>query len=616
MQDGRIVAGRYRLERVIGRGGMSVVWRAVDLRSGDLVAVKEQPLGRKARRAAETLAKVDHPGVARVLDHGPDWLVMEYIDGTSLSDILARVGRITPEQAARVGADVASALGAVHATGLMHRDVKPGNIMIAAGTGAVKLIDFGISRPAHNDPTATGSGLVGATPAYAAPEIADGDDPTPAADVFSLGATLFAAVEGAGVYGYGATDNPLKMLALAREREISEPRRAGALAPVLTAMLRADPARRPTPEAAGRALAEAGSGAVSLETLGSSGRGGAGRFRSVKKSSWLSRRPARVASAGGAVAVAGLVLLAFTVGPGRAGGAPRPGPTAALTIASPRTADPCSLTTVTAFTRFGDPALSTDYGNFNRCDVLVQGSGGSDVDVRVELEVPGWLAAEGWYGDPKLGQKPKPGAVTTVKSPAAGTECDRALILPDGNRVLITAEQDGTGRADLCAMADTQTQVSLTALRQTGVRPRAPLGRASLANQNACSLLDPRALDAAPGIAGSTRTEGFGDWECRWDSRSSNSYIELLFDQGDTLDSSDGQPVRLHGRTAYVQSDGDGTGTCVAQLVDRQYTDADGQATQDRVRLTFGGDGSPSQLCGSVTRLADDIALRLQSPSA
>lgn len=588
---------------------MSTVWLAVDVQSGDLVAVKEQSFGKKAQRAAEALAKVDHCHIAKVIGCSRDWLVMEYVDGLSLADILKTEGRISAERAARVGADIASALAAMHAAGLMHRDVKPGNIMIAAKTGIAKLVDFGIARPAHGDPTATRSGAAGA-PAYVAPEMADGEeDPAPAADVFSLGATLFRAVEGVPVYGYGATDNPLKMLALARDREISEPQRAGVLAPALRWMLRADPAQRPTAEAVQQLLDETCPGAASLTRLIQSPRRSAGWFRRVRRvrmPRWPSGRHARVATAGGvAVAVAALVL-AFTLWPPQAGGGPRPEtPAPALVLGNPRTADPCSLMAASAFNGFGDPALSTDYGNFNRCDVFVQGSGGSVVDVELELEVPGW------YSDTYLSQQPLPGAVRIVRKPSTDIACDRPLILPDRNLVLISARQDGTGHADLCAIADAQARVALTALRTTGVRRRVPLAKASLANLEACSLLDPRVLDAAPGIAGSTRKQGFAGWACRWDSKSASSYVDLLFDQGVPLDASDGQPTRPHGLLAYVQSDDDGTGTCVAQLVYRQYTDSTGQTTQDRVRLTYGGDGPQSQLCGSVTRLADDVAAHL-----
>lgn len=604
MQEGQYIAGRYRLEKIIGRGAMSVVWRAADTRTGGRVAVKEQRFDKKARRAAEALAKIDHPCVAKVHECSRDWLVMEYIDGFSLADVLKNKGRIPAEQAAGVGADIASGLEAMHAAGLMHRDVKPGNIMIATGTGIAKLVDFGISRPAHDDPTR--SGVVGA-PAYLAPEMADGkEDPTPAADVFSLGATLFRAVEGVPVYGYGATDSPLRMIGLAREGEISEPRRAGVLAPALRWMLRADPAQRPAPEAARQLLAEACPGAVPLTELGRGRQRPTGWVRRVRMLRWPSGRRARAATAGGGAAALAVILLAFALWPPQGGGVPRPDAAApALALGNPRTADPCSLMMASAFNGFGDPSLSTDYGNFNRCDVIVQGSGGSVVDVELELEVPGW------YPDPSLSQKPLPRTVRIVRGRSTDKSCDRPLILPDRNLVLINARQTETGHADLCAMADTQDRVALTSLRTTGVRRRAPLGAASLSNLNACPLLDTRALQATPGIAGSTRKQGFADWACRWDSNSVNSYVNLLFDQGRPLDTSDGHPVRLHGLMTYIQPYDDGTGTCVAQMVYRQYTDSTGQTTQDRVRLTFGGDGTESQLCTSVTRLADDVAVHL-----
>lgn len=310
---------------------------------------------------------------------------------------------------------------------------------------------------------------------------------------------------------------------------------------------------------------------------------------------WLAVRLARaVGVAAAAVIVVAVLYIALRSHPGEGAS-----PTAPV-IGDARTADPCSLTTATAFTRFGDVSLSTDYGNFNRCDVFVQSSGGSLVDIEVQLEIPGW------YPDPSLTQKPPPGEIKVVRKPDSGSACDRALILPDQNLVLIAAKQHGTGQADLCAMADTQTRVALAVLHRAGVpRRAAPFPRASLAGLKACSLLGPKMIDDVPGIPHSIRTQGFADWECQWDSDSTNSYVKLLFDQGVPLDSSDGQQVRLRGRMTYVQPDDDGQQTCVAQLVYRQYTDAAGQPTQERLRLTVGGDGPTSRLCDSVTRLAD-----------
>ncbi|MBO0804229.1 MAG: serine/threonine protein kinase [Nocardiopsaceae bacterium] len=598
LQEGQVIAGRYRLQRITGRGGMSLVWRAVDENSGNFVAVKEQHLDKKAQRAAAVLATIDHPYVARVLAWDPEWLVMEYIDGGTLADRLEDGHRISQAEAARVGAQIASALETVHVKGLVHCDVKPGNIMFADDRTA-KLTDFGISHVAWGDPT--GAGLVGGTPAYVAPEVADGGPRTPASDVFSLGATIFAAVEGAPVYGYGTTSNTYKMLALARDREISKPRRAGALTSALDEMLRADPAQRPTAARAYEMLARACPEVV-VEPPGPRAPVRIGRLTMPR---WPSGRAARAAIAGVAVAV--LVLLGLALVPDGAASAHHP----PLTIGDPRTADPCSLTRATAFTRYGDATLSTDYGNFNRCDVLVQSGGGSDVDVEVQLEVPGW------FDDPSLNQRPKPGHIRTVTKPDDGSACDRALVLPDGGLILIAAKQDGTsGKAPLCEMADTQDKVSIAALRRTGVRHWAPPGHASLASRDACSLPDAKTLDSVHGIAGGTRTQGFADWECQWDSNSAGSYVMLLFDRGVPLDSSYGKPIRPRGHPLphgpiYIQKDGDGENTCVAEFAYRQYEDPTGQVTQDMVRLTVGDVGSVSRSCDDVTRVAEDVAAHL-----
>lgn len=592
MREGQIIADRYRLQEVIGSGGQSVVWRAADEYSEDVVAVKEQHLDDKALRAAELLAGIRHPYLVRVLAWSAEYLVMEYVSGGTLADKLEGKRRLGADEVARIGAQIASALDAVHAAGLVHRDVKPGNIMIASD-GTARLTDFGISHVAWADPT--GAGLIGGTPAYVAPEVADGDPPTPASDVFSLGATLFAAVEGVPVYGYGTTSNTFKMLALARDRGISPPRRAGALRQVLSGMLRADPAGRPSAARAFELLARACPDEVALVPP-------VPRAAARRGLPW-SRR-ARTATAGiGIAGVAGIaLLLAVTLRSHQASHQHRP---PVLAIGDPRTADPCALTDAAAFTRFGDAKLSTDYGNFNRCDVIVQSSGGSVVDVELQLEVPGW------FDDPTLSSKPPPGGIKVIKKPPDGSACDRALILPDRNLVLISADQAGTGQARLCAMADAQTAIALTALHRSGVPRRAQPSRASLASRNACSLPDPKSLDAVPGIAGATRTQGFAGWECRWDSNSAGSYVKLGFDRGVPLDSSDGRPVRAGGLPMYLQPDGDGTNTCVIGFAYRQYTDVTGQPTQDQLQLTVGDAGSVRKMCGEVTRLAEVAAAHL-----
>ncbi|MGH3695083.1 MAG: serine/threonine-protein kinase [Pseudonocardiaceae bacterium] len=201
---------------------------------------------RQLRREARVAARLDHPHVVAFIDEvieGPErWLVMEYVPSQSLAQILDQSGPLSPRQVTHIGAQIASALEAVHATDIVHRDVKPGNILVTEN-GTAKLADFGISRPICGDVTVTDSGVIGGTVAFLASEVADGQEATPASDVFALGATLFAAVE--GIPPFGTADNPLLVLRRAAAGDLLPFRRAGPLAPVLSALLHPDPAKRP-----------------------------------------------------------------------------------------------------------------------------------------------------------------------------------------------------------------------------------------------------------------------------------------------------------------------------------------------------------------------------------
>ncbi|WP_279630567.1 serine/threonine-protein kinase [Amycolatopsis thermalba] len=251
---GGLLAGRYRLRSRLGAGAMGVVWLALDERLQRPVAVKQlwpgPAQGEQARqrimREGRIAARLRHPHVVTVHDvaehNGQPVLVMEYVPARSLAALLAEQGPLAPEAVARIGVQAASALAAAHAAGIVHRDVKPGNLLVS-DDGAVKIADFGISR-ATGDVALTQAGLVAGTPAYLAPEIARGQEPSPDSDVFSLGATLYAAVE--GVPPFGEDENSIALLHRVAAGEVPPPRRAGPLTPVLTAVLHADPAQRPS----------------------------------------------------------------------------------------------------------------------------------------------------------------------------------------------------------------------------------------------------------------------------------------------------------------------------------------------------------------------------------
>ncbi len=262
--DARLVADRYRLDQQIGAGAMGVVWRAHDLRLDRTVALKEllmQPglagaeaetARARAMREGRIAARLQHPHAICVYDVALDtgsagdravpWLVMEYLPSRSLATVLAEQGTLPPHEAATVGRQVAAALAAAHAAGIVHRDVKPGNILLGRN-GTVKITDFGISR-ATWDATVTRTGILAGTPAYFAPEVARGELPGPAGDVFSLGSTLYAAVEGQPPFGLD--ENTLALLRAVAEGRVRPPQQAGPLSAVLMQLLANDPRQRPS----------------------------------------------------------------------------------------------------------------------------------------------------------------------------------------------------------------------------------------------------------------------------------------------------------------------------------------------------------------------------------
>lgn len=275
---GNVLAERYRLVRRLGAGGMGVVWEAHDDRLDRRVAIKQlrtqvgstdaetELAAQRALREARISARLQHPYAVSVFDvvehEGQPCLVMELVPSIPLSEVLRELGSITPEEAARVGAQVGAALAAAHALGIVHRDVKPGNVLIG-DDGTARICDFGISR-ALGDTTLTVTGMITGTPAYLSPESARGQEATAASDVYSLGATLYAAVEGESAFG--PEGNAMALLYRVAAGEMRPPQRAGALGPLLTTMMNLDPQKRPTMAGAAERLASVAAGGAAQPT--------------------------------------------------------------------------------------------------------------------------------------------------------------------------------------------------------------------------------------------------------------------------------------------------------------------------------------------------------------
>ncbi|MFF2199156.1 serine/threonine-protein kinase [Streptomyces sp. NPDC058145] len=269
--QGLLIAGRYRLADSIGSGGMGRVWRAHDEVLHRQVAVKELTaalyvsdsdravLLARTRAEARAAARINHSAVVTVhdvLEHdGRPWIVMELVEGHSLADAVKERGRLEASEAARIGLWVLRALRAAHSAGVLHRDVKPGNVLLGRD-GRVLLTDFGIAQ-IEGDSTITRTGEVVGSVDYLAPERVRGHDPGPSSDLWALGATLYTAVEGRSPF---RRTSPLSTMQAVVEEEVEEPRNAGPLGPVIAALLCKEPAQRPGAEDAERMLAEAAQG--------------------------------------------------------------------------------------------------------------------------------------------------------------------------------------------------------------------------------------------------------------------------------------------------------------------------------------------------------------------
>ncbi|OXM61747.1 MULTISPECIES: serine/threonine-protein kinase [Amycolatopsis] len=250
-----MVAGRYRLRSVLGSGSMGTVWSAYDEFLHRPVAVKEillppgvtagqaDELRERTLREARAIAVLSHPNVITLHDvarqDGEPFVVMELLPSHSLAELIRDHGPLSVEQAAAVGDAVAAALGAAHNAGITHRDVKPGNVLVAED-GRIKLTDFGIARNV-SDASMTRTGMTLGSPAYIAPEVASGKAVTPAADLWGLGATLFCAVEGHPPYD--ADGDPLETIGKVVKGEVPRPS-PGPLAPLITALMAKEPRDR------------------------------------------------------------------------------------------------------------------------------------------------------------------------------------------------------------------------------------------------------------------------------------------------------------------------------------------------------------------------------------
>ncbi|MER5553162.1 protein kinase [Streptomyces sp. NPDC002793] len=254
-KDGRLLAGRYRLGEVLGRGGMGTVWRAADETLGRTVAVKElrfpsaideeekRRLITRTLREAKAIARIRNTSAVTVYDVVDEddrpWIVMELIEGKSLAEVIREDGTLTPRRAAEVGLAILDVLRSAHREGILHRDVKPSNVLISED-GRVVLTDFGIAQ-VEGDPSVTSTGMLVGAPSYISPERARGHKPGPPADLWSLGGLLYASVEGRPPYDRGSA---IATLTAVMTEPVEQPANAGPLEEVIYGLLTRDPDQR------------------------------------------------------------------------------------------------------------------------------------------------------------------------------------------------------------------------------------------------------------------------------------------------------------------------------------------------------------------------------------
>ncbi|WP_433328527.1 serine/threonine-protein kinase [Spirillospora sp. CA-294931] len=277
MGEGRLLANRYRLDAVVGRGGMGTVWRAYDVTLDREVAIKEvllppgltpseqDVLYQRTFREARASARLSHPGVVIVHDvveeEDRPWIVMELVLAKSLQDLLDD-GPMDHRRVAEIGLQMLAALRHAHEKGILHRDIKPSNVLIT-DAGRVVLTDFGIAQ-VEGDATLTQTGLVMGSPAYIPPERAQGERAVPASDLWALGATLYAALEGHSPY---ERSDAMASLQAALSEPVPPARNAGPLGPVLDGLLVREPAWRMTGPQAQPLLSRVATMPVAEETV-------------------------------------------------------------------------------------------------------------------------------------------------------------------------------------------------------------------------------------------------------------------------------------------------------------------------------------------------------------
>ncbi|EST19099.1 serine/threonine-protein kinase [Streptomyces roseochromogenus] len=641
-EAGYRVGGRYRLQEPIGQGGMGVVWQARDELLDRRVAVKcarpdDAKAAQRLKKEARYAARLHHPNVVAVFDYVAEgdacWIVMEYVPSRSLAQLMAERGPLSPQEAGSIGGQIAAALAKSHGEGVVHGDVTPENILVT-DDGVARLTDFGIARALWSEVTQTGThtttGTVRGKPRYLAPEVAKGKAPDAKADVFSLGASLFAAVEGRSPYG--EFEHVMGYLARALEGHVDAPQQAGPLTAPLTALLQVEPGNRPDAGEARSLLTRAAPPPAHIqeyvqEHQRRSGQGAAQATLRLRPTlalpsltMWLPRklrgrltgRRRALTVTAAALAVAGLaigLLALFGAWPfGHKGGTghrsdAKPSATGqaqAGALGDAPSADPCKVMDAASLSRFGHTELAPAYGQLSRCDVLVLNSGGDEI---ADAEVDFSSDLQQFDSDVAV-RKVSNVEVASLKRD--GDQCLRFITTPDRKQIVVNGKRDGTGAPDPCALSDAAVDYAVTVLDKGPVPRRSAVWPAdSLGRLDACAVLDPATLKKVPGLELRPKDHGFADWTCDWASPDGQSaYVQLQFTQDNDL-SDNGRPARVAGTTSYVSPKEEGDDSCVVYTPHRTFTDSVGERTIELFRLTLKEQGQQNaKVCDDAKSVA------------
>ncbi|WP_241777479.1 serine/threonine-protein kinase [Streptomyces sp. CT34] len=619
------------MQEPIGQGGMGIVWQARDELLDRRVAVKcarpdDVRAAQRLMKEARYAARLHHPNVVAVFDYvtagDACWIVMEYVPSRSLAQLVAERGPLCPQEAGSIGGQIAAALAKSHGEGVVHGDVTPENILVT-DDGVARLTDFGIARALWSEVTQTGThtttGTVRGKPRYLAPEVARGRAADAKADVFSLGASLFAAIEGRSPYG--EFEHVMGYLARALEGHVDPPQQAGPLTEPLTALLEVEPGKRPDAAEARALLTRAAPPPAHIqqyvqehlspdrdarETLRLR-RTLALPSRTLRLGRTMRGRRRALTVTATALAVAGLAVGLALFGPwgfghqGGNGADAKPSATVqAGAMGDARSADPCKVLDDASLSRFGHTELAPTYGKLNRCDVLVQSSGGDEIaDAEVDL------SSDLQHFDSSVPVR-RVGNVEVASLKRDGDQCLRFITTPDRGQIVVNGKREGAGAPDPCALSDAAVDHAVTVLDQGPVPRRSAAWPAnSLGRLDACALLDPAVLKKVPGLQQRPTDRGFADWTCDWASPDGQrAYVQLQFTQDNDL-SDNGQPAQIAGTASHVAPKEEGDDSCVVYTPHRTFTDSVGGRTIELFRLTLREQGQPNAtVCAGAEALA------------